>query len=475
MLIARLDPEDLRVIVGKAAERHEDVARAVRLAASRGSGDLSQLQAEIDRGLRTSRYLGYRRAAVGRAGEPSWRRSARRSTRRPRPSWWLLIERAIGHVVKVILKADDSDGLIGDLARELLDLHARACDAGNPDPIKLARWMVRFRFDDQDFFEVDPVRYANALGDLGLAAYRREVKQRVEAGGGDSFAARYAQERLAVLDGDTEALVGLLGGDLSRPYQFIRVAEAMAELGRDDDVLSWATRGIAETSGWQVAQLYDLAAGVHTARREDQEVLRLRREQHQRMPSSSTYGLLRSAAEACGVWPAERPVARAVLAERELGGLVDVLLADGEPEAAWQVAVDNPGWDPGKRRWMQLAEAPLAVRARQTRLGSTCGLLIWSCRTRASPRTRGLCAILSREGWLRAAQADDGGTSPPALASLRDRTAAPHDHRASRQGQFHLGRARIAPDPTVPVRPEHCLFWNVGDGLKAHLAGMIMV
>ncbi|MGH9104891.1 MAG: hypothetical protein ACRDZX_03460 [Acidimicrobiales bacterium] len=95
--------------------------------------------------------------------------------------------------MRVILKADDSDGLIGDLARELLDLHARACDAGNADPIKLARWMVRFRLDDQDFFEVDRVRYADALGDLGLAAYRREVTQRVEGGSGDSFAAKYAQ------------------------------------------------------------------------------------------------------------------------------------------------------------------------------------------------------------------------------------------------------------------------------------------
>lgn len=38
VLIEKLDPEDLRVIVGKAAERHEDVGRAVRLAATRGSG-----------------------------------------------------------------------------------------------------------------------------------------------------------------------------------------------------------------------------------------------------------------------------------------------------------------------------------------------------------------------------------------------------------------------------------------------------
>ncbi len=61
----------------------------------------------------------------------------------------------------------------------------------------------------------------------------------------------------------------------------------MAELGRDD-VLSWATRGIAQSSGWQVGQLYDLAAVVHTDRAEDQEVLRLRWEQHRRMAPSST-------------------------------------------------------------------------------------------------------------------------------------------------------------------------------------------
>ncbi len=48
VLIASLHPEDLRLIVTKAAERHADVARALRLAATRGSGDLSQLRAEVD-------------------------------------------------------------------------------------------------------------------------------------------------------------------------------------------------------------------------------------------------------------------------------------------------------------------------------------------------------------------------------------------------------------------------------------------
>jgi hypothetical protein len=80
-LIETADPEYPQLIVGKAAERHEDVARAVRLGATRGSGDLSQLRAEIDRGPRTIRYLGYRESggsAMQARSIMEWRRSAHR-------------------------------------------------------------------------------------------------------------------------------------------------------------------------------------------------------------------------------------------------------------------------------------------------------------------------------------------------------------------------------------------------------------
>ena len=89
----------------------------------------------------------------------------------------------------------------------------------------------------------------------------------------------------------------LLGGDLSRPYQFIQVAEAMEELGRDDLVLDWALRGISETAGWQVARLYDLAVAVHVRRGDVADHFRLRLEQHERMPSLATYDLLRDATD----------------------------------------------------------------------------------------------------------------------------------------------------------------------------------
>ena len=187
----------------------------------------------------------------------------------------VLLQRAAGHLVKVILRADDSNGMIGDLTRQVLVLHRVACATGVASQQPLAKWMVRFACDDQDFFEIDPVAYVDALGEKGLALYRSEVAKRsvppaepsdrmLRLGelysGFPSFAVKYATVRLAVIDQDVDRLVDLLGGDLSSPYQFLQVAEAMSELGRSADALAWARRGIGETSGWQVAKLYDLAA-----------------------------------------------------------------------------------------------------------------------------------------------------------------------------------------------------------------------
>ena len=115
-------------------------------------------------------------------------------------------------------------------------MHEQVFLAGVAEPKALARWMIRFGFDDQDFFMIDPVLYASALGDKGMALYRKAVAER-SAQGRVPFAVKHATERLAVLDGDIEAIVALLGQDLTSPHQYTRVAEAMLELGRPADAL----------------------------------------------------------------------------------------------------------------------------------------------------------------------------------------------------------------------------------------------
>ena len=354
-MVTSLSVEQLREVVSAAAERHEDVERAVRLIAARGSDDLAVLRAEVDRGLRTRRFVPYAESSGwAYAARPIAEELRQRATTSPSAELVELLQRAIGHVVNVIEHADDSDGTIGDLARELLDIHATACDSGVADPVRLATWMVRFWFVDQDLFEVDPVRYQHALGDAGLTAYRQAVAARDHE---DTFAVQYVRERLAVLDGDTERIVALLGGDLTRPHQFVQVAEAMAELGREDDVLAWCERGIAETQGWQTARLYDMACETHARRGQPLEVLGLRRSEHERMPSLSTYSRLRRAAEAVDAWAIERDAARAVLRERDPRAFVEALLGDGEAQLAWETAQAAEQGQLGSDLWLRLAES----------------------------------------------------------------------------------------------------------------------
>jgi len=356
-VVCDLSAEELREIVRSAVDRHPDVERHVLLAAARSEGDFGELRREVDRGLRTRRFLDYHESSAwARAAQPVLEELHLAAQTSPSAELLALIERSVGHVVKVIMHADDSNGTIGDLARELLDLHAQVCAARVADPLTLAEWMVRFSCDDQDFFEIDPVRYRAALGENGLAAYRQAIEQR-HTDGSKLFAVRRARERLAVLDGDTEAVVALLGGDLSAPHQFIAVCEAMAELERENDVLAFALRGIAETSGWQVDKLYDLACGMHERAGAPVEALALRRQQHERAPSASTYSTLRRAAEALDAWGLEREAARRALRERDCGSYVDALLQEGDADTAWVVATEDPTWDPGGDRRARLAQA----------------------------------------------------------------------------------------------------------------------
>ncbi|MEZ5323369.1 MAG: hypothetical protein R2698_15090 [Microthrixaceae bacterium] len=371
-VIARLDGAAARRLLASAAEQHEDVMRAVRLAAAGESERLAVLRAAVDDGLRTRRYLDY-------WGSSAWARDAapvvwalgEEVGSAPSGELVVLLQRAAGHLVKVIMRADDSDGMIGDLCRDVLDLHRRACAAGVADPPKLAKWMVKFAFEDQDFFEVDPVAYADALGDKGLAVYRREVAKRSDPadapegrsetlhdfyGGFPSFAAKYAAERLAIIDRDVDRLVELLGDDLSSPHQFQRVAEAMVELGDTDEALVWARRGIAETSGWQVAKLYDLAAELLAEANDLDQVMELRRHHHERMPSATTYARLKAASAAVGAWEIEVDRARSVLAERDPAGYIDALLADGDADEAWTLA-ENGDREIQPAQWLRLAEA----------------------------------------------------------------------------------------------------------------------
>jgi len=358
VLLGALDPGELREIVAWAADWHEDVERRVRMRAARLSGDVSALREAVDRGLRTRRFLDWRASREwARDARPIVTELQQAADKAPSRELVELLQRAIGHVVKVLqTRADDSSGMVGDLVRDLLDAHVDACDAGVAKADKLAAWIVRFRSRDQDFFEADPVRYRDALGASGVAVVRRAVADEPD----DGFAARWFRERLAILDGDTEQIVALLGGDLTQPHQYIQVAEAMAELGREDEVLRWCRQGIERTSGWQTARLFDLACEIHARRGQPLEVLALRRAEHERAASSSTYTRLKASADQLDAWQLERDAALDALRRRDAGELIDALLSEGDIQLAWLTATATDS-GLGTTRWLRLAEARQAT------------------------------------------------------------------------------------------------------------------
>jgi len=379
--VAALAQERVVELLIAAADRHRDVEHEVRLAAARASGDLEPVKVAARQGLRSVRgFLGYRESNEWAAqARPVVTELTALAADAPSAELVDVIQKAIDRTVKAILRADDSGGQMGDVAHELLDAHARACDGRVVDPRKLARWIIKFDLGDaQDFFYADPVRYADALGERGLRAIREAVDTAaggdtdvdaatgtdadaadgdVVAGAGtrrDRFAVRYLRERLAIVDRDVDAIVRLLGGDLAHGGRHLAVAEAMDEIDRPDLVLEWTSRGI-DADGWQIDRLVDLACATHERLGAPLEALRLRRAHHERAASSSTYAKLQAAAETLDTWPVERDGARAALRDRDVRGYVHALLADGDDDEAWDAAV-AAAEQIDDRTWLQLAE-----------------------------------------------------------------------------------------------------------------------
>jgi len=131
-------------------------------------------------------------------------------------------QRTLASATKVIARADDSSGIIGDACRRLLDLHPKTEAAAKVPAAKLVDWMIKFQFDgDVDYFVLDPVAYAPALGDKGIATYRANLDE-LRAGLGPEptvdrrcssphshewLTLEWNAQRLAVLDHDIDAII----------------------------------------------------------------------------------------------------------------------------------------------------------------------------------------------------------------------------------------------------------------------------
>lgn len=336
--LAGLDREHLLELVLQAT-KDETFLRSLMLAAAKDTGDLQPLRDEIRKALRTRRrFLDWRESSeygvlarqfvdeLGRVVDAGHATAA-----------LPIIEDTIAILLRVVNKADDSSGIIGDTVRQLLDVHRWACQAGKPQPTKLARWLLKFNLDEQDWFVADVDGYAEALGTKGLAVFRREVDRRY-ALGDESFGVRRSRERLAILDRNVDRIVELIGGDLGNWHRYQSLVDAFRQLQMNDEALAWALRGVAEAPLTpQAGQLFEAARDEYLRRGDEVAAVDVMRQRLQRLPAVSSYSALRQLCRRLGTWEDEITSARRALA-RSPETLLACLLDDGDDESAWELS-----------------------------------------------------------------------------------------------------------------------------------------
>lgn len=293
-------------------------------------------------------------------------------------------QKAIASSMSVIMRADDSSGIIGDACRSLLDLHPVVAARAKPSTSKLVDWMIRFQFDnDCDFFHIDPVAYAPALGELGMAAYRKRLAE-IEARLGphpskserwnsphshDWFTLDYNAQRLAIYDRDVEAIIRTHSGDRRVAAWLEDTAKALAEIGEIDLAIDWAKQATDFPGGGHQA----LHAGEYwcslLAEHRPDELLGARLTVFRRWPSSSTAAYLHR--DAGPAWPDYRDEVMAAFEDRPYDAVVFAQHHLRDVPLAWELA-HSLGLD-DDRTWSDLAKAyekidPLAVLPIHARL-----------------------------------------------------------------------------------------------------------
>jgi uncharacterized Zn finger protein len=278
----------------------------------------------------------------------------------------VLTEHAHRCADEAVQYVDDSGGEISFIEARLIEVHLDACEAARPDPIALAGRLADLELTSElDGFHRAALTYADILGEEGITEYRTLVTPRWEAvedktdrRSGSRFAVEQAMIGIALASRDPDELIDIMGKDLGHPGAYVEISEALAGVGRIDEAIEWARRGMAECAdrNHQLPPLRDVLAEMLRSQGEDWEAVELYWEAFVNVPSLSGYRrLLNEGADDEIAW-SERCLeelrtrmadvssgdgSNAPHAAAALGTvLVQILMYEGDIEDAWTVAVE---------------------------------------------------------------------------------------------------------------------------------------
>ena len=376
-LVGQLGVEQLRGLVLDLARRDDTVRRELERLRAVEDGDTSGLADELlalVRGATDVRgFVDYRRSFEVAADVEGVLDELERCIDLPAPDAARpALRDAVTRLQALAGEADDSSGSIGDACQRAADLHARACREGSPDGVELARWLFRLRRDSPGWPDVELADVVDALGKDGLQAYRQAVAELDAKHARADRWARFEVDRmlleLADHDRDVDAAVALLSAHGSP--QFGAIVQRLRDADRHDDALTWIDRAVAagRVARSDTGNDYDLApddvADTYLDRGRVEDALEVLRNGFRRQPGAAARRRLLRVAERVGRQDTER--AWALNAAREHAAqpygngaaLVEIALADGDLDAAWQAAEE---FGPGEQS-RRLVDASMQAR-----------------------------------------------------------------------------------------------------------------
>lgn len=264
--------------------------------------------------------------------------------------FYKVVHAGLASAVKVIARADDSSGIIGDACRRLLDMHPHAAASARVAPAKLVEWMVKFKFDgDVDYFTIDPVAYATALAEIGLRDYRQRLDAiRADLGPAPAASDRWSvpdrherwvldwnDRRLAVLDRNVDAIIRTHARDRKVAAWLHDTAQAVEEIGEIDLAIDWARQAADHDSGHQALKAADYWCEL-LERHRPSDLVAARRETFQRWPSATSAARLHRAAGAS--WHEHHDKVLVALAASPDQAVLFAIGTLNDPHLAWQQA-----------------------------------------------------------------------------------------------------------------------------------------
>src|ERR1700694_1440720 len=173
-----LDEGALREWLIEAADRDRGIRDKLLFAAkAKAGGDVSSLKSVVRQATRVSGFLDWRAAGdyADRVVDLAQMLEARVAGGDPKLVE--IIEQAIAQAEAALDHIDDSDGSVMPAIMQLREVHERACNNLNPNPVALAERLFRFQTTgDWDTFHSVLPSYARALGQAGLKRYRELVE-----------------------------------------------------------------------------------------------------------------------------------------------------------------------------------------------------------------------------------------------------------------------------------------------------------